>query len=337
MAEPGPSADPDGARRAAIVLSILGEEVGAEVLRHLDPAEIRHVTTAMAELGTLSQGTTAEAVGAFLLSAEQAGLEVGGWEQIERLLRRALPDGTVDTLLQDVGRRPGADIWSKLPAVDRPAFVAFLRGEHPQTVAFVLSRLGPEVAAAILQKLERGLAVDVITRMLQLQPVPPEMQLAVEEALRAEFLSVAATARKPNAHASVAEVFNYLSTESEAALMSGLRGRDEEAAGRVKSLMFTFKDLVRLDAAAVQTLLQAMDKELLPKALAGGDEPVAELFLGNMSQRAAQRMRADMTDMPKPSVKDMEAAQTAILKAARALMDKGDIRLPGLGGGEEDE
>ena len=317
----------DGTARAAVVLSMLDEEIGAEVLKHLDDDEIKTISTAMLELDNLNQKAAVEIADAFFASVQDYEFEVGGWDQVERLLRRALPDTIVDSMMQEVSSRSHVDIWRKLPNIDRGVLLAYLRGEHPQTIAFILSQVGPDFAAAILQKFARKLAVDVISRMLQMQPVHQEALGNVEEVLRVDFLTVQANRRKTDTHVSMAEVFNYFSTESEEVLMAELSQINDASAKKVKSLMFTFKDLVKLDSTAIQTALQAIDKDLLPKALAGATQPVVDLFLTNMSARSAQRLRTDMEAVGTPNQADVDAAQTAILKTTRSLIDKGEIQL----------
>ena len=47
--------------------------------------------------------------------------------------------------------------------------------------------------------------------------------------------------------------------------------------------MFTFDDLVKLDAGSAQTLMRHVDKDKLAVALKGANEAVRQFFIGNMS------------------------------------------------------
>ena len=113
----------------------------------------------------------------------------------------------------------------------------------------------------------------------------------MERTLRNEFMSNLARTNRRDAHEVMAEIFNHLDRSAETRFMSGLEEQNRDAAERIRALMFTFEDLAKLDATGVQTLLRAVDKEKVALALKGGSETVRQLFLSNMSQRAAKIMR----------------------------------------------
>src|SRR5260221_13030699 len=91
--------------------------------------------------------------------------------------------------------------------------------------------------------------------------------------------------RRRDAHEVMAEIFNNFDRQTETRFMTSLEEANREAAERIKTLMFTFDDLVRLDAGSAQTLLRSVDKDKLGIALKGATETVRQFFLGNMSTR----------------------------------------------------
>jgi flagellar motor switch protein FliG len=99
--------------------------------------------------------------------------------------------------------------------------------------------------------------------------------------------------------------------------------------------MFVFEDLARLDAGGVQTLLRAVDKDQLGLALKGASDSLRELFLSNMSERAAKILREDMEAMGPVRLKDVDQAQIAMVQVAKDLAAKGEIMLAGQGGEDE--
>ena len=57
-----------------------------------------------------------------------------------------------------------------------------------------------------------------------------------------------------------------------------LEERNRDSAEKIKSLMFTFEDLQKLDPGGVQTLLRNVNKDKLGTALKGSSEQIKELF-----------------------------------------------------------
>src|SRR5437762_2032515 len=107
-----------------------------------------------------------------------------------------------------------------------------------------------------------------------------------EQTLRTEFMSNLSQTRRRDAHEVMAEIFNNFDRQTETRFITSLEEEDREAAERIKALMFTFDDLIKLDSASAQTLMRNIDKDKLGVALKSANEEVRSFFLGNMSSRA---------------------------------------------------
>lgn len=117
--------------------------------------------------------------------------------------------------------------------------------------------------------------------------------------------------------------------------MSALEERNRESAERIKSLMFTFEDLTRVDSLGIQVLLRSADKEKLAVALKGASDVIKDLFFKNMSERAGKMMREDMEAMGPVRLRDVDEAQSAIVQLAKELANNGEITISE--GGSQDE
>ena len=316
----------NGVERAAIILLSLNDDVAAEVLKVFDPEEVTQLSIAMVKLKALSLSSIDSVIDLFLESMKSQAFVTGGLEQAERLLLKVFSQDQVNSILAEVSNVTGDDIWRKLANVDRGLLVAYLKGEHPQTTALILSQLGPELGARLLRSFERSVASDVIDRMLRLQPVQSEGLNRVEEALRVEFLDANTKRRRQDRHSRMAEIFNNFDSRTEAELMEGLGRANPEAAEKVQHLMFTLKDLLRMDAASIQTIIQTADRDILSRALRMADEPIKLLFFANMSARAVKRLEDDWGGTPTPSRADTENSHVALLKSVKELLAKGEIR-----------
>ena len=91
--------------------------------------------------------------------------------------------------------------------------------------------------------------------------------------------------------------------------------------------MFTFLDLVRLTPVGLQVLLRAIDKEKLPLALKGAPEAIRNLFLSQLSERAAKMLREDVAALGAVKLKAVEEAQAAIANTAKELAASGEIEI----------
>src|SRR5947209_13075690 len=123
------------------------------------------------------------------------------------------------------------------------------------------------------------MALDVVNRMLKMEAVQKDVIERLEQTLRVEFMSNLSQTRRRDAHEVMAEIFNSFDRQTETRFLTSLEEQNRESAERIKSLMFTFDDLIKLDTASAQTLMRHVDKDKLSVALKGATDIVRQFFL----------------------------------------------------------
>ncbi len=324
-----------GPEKAAVILLSLGEE-HATLWKNLDDDEIKEVSQAMAGLGTVSAQVVEELLLEFISGMSGSGAVMGSFEQTQRLLASFMPADRVDGLMEEIRGPAGRTMWDKLGNVNESVLANYLKNEYPQTVAVVLSKIKSDHASRVLTALPEDFALECVQRMLRMEPVQREILDKIEQTLRTEFMSNLARTSKRDSHEMMADIFNSFDRQTEARFIGALEERNREAAERIRALMFVFEDLSKLDPGGVQTLLRAVDKDSLGLALKGASEGLREMFFTNMSERASKIMREDMESMGPVRLKDVDAAQMAMVQAAKDLAAKGDIMLAGAGGADDE-
>src|SRR5579864_727175 len=323
-----------GPEKAAVVLLALGEDHNI-IWQALDEEEIKEVSQAMAGLGTVTAQVVEELLVEFVSGMTTAGSIMGSFEQTQKLLTSFMPSEKVETLMEEIRGPAGRTMWDKLGNVNEAVLANYLKNEYPQTVAVVLSKIKSEHAARVLSSLPEDFALECVMRMLRMEPVQREILDKIEQTLRAEFMSNLARTSKRDSHEMMAEIFNAFDRQTENRFIAALEERNRESAERIRALMFVFEDLAKLDPGGVQTLLRAVDKDQLALAMKGASDTLREMFFSNMSERASKIMREDMESMGPVRLKDVEAAQMAMVQIAKDLAAKGEIMLAGQGGDDE--
>jgi flagellar motor switch protein FliG len=164
-------------------------------------------------------------------------------------------------------------------------------------------------------------------RMLAMEPVQRDILDKIETTLRTEFMSNLARTSKRDSHELMAEIFNNFDRQTETRFIGALEDKSRDSADRIRTLMFTFEDLGRLDSGGVQTLLRAVDKGDLALALKGASDSLRTLFFSNMSERGGKLLKEDMAAMGPVRLRDVDAAQTRMVAVAKDLAAKGEIVL----------
>src|ERR1700729_3850253 len=324
-----------GPERAAILMLALGEQHGSKIWTMLDDDELRKISVVMSSIGTIEAELVENLLLEFVSRMSASGAIMGNYDATERLLQQYLPPERVGNIMEEIRGPAGRNMWEKLSNVQEEMLANYLKNEYPQTVAVVLSKIGPDHAARVLSILPEELALDVVNRMLRMEAVQKEVLERVEQTLRTEFMSNLSQTRRRDAHEVMAEIFNNFDRQTETRFITALEEDSRESAERIKTLMFTFDDLTKLDAASAQTLMRHVEKDKLSVALKGATEPVRQFFLSNMSTRAAKMLMDDMQAMGPVRLREVDEAQALLVNLAKDLAAKGEIIISKSRGEEE--
>jgi flagellar motor switch protein FliG len=296
---------------------------------------LRTLSITMSTLGTVEAPSIEGLLLEFVGRLSASGSLMGNYDATERLLQQFLPPERVGGIMDEIRGPAGRNMWEKLSNVQEEVLANYLKNEYPQTVAVVLSKIRPEHAARVLSILPEELALDVVNRMLRMEAVQKDVIERVEQTLRTEFMSNLSQTRRRDAHEVMAEIFNNFDRQTETRFLTSLEEQNRESAERIKTLMFTFDDLIKLDAGSAQTLMRNIDKDKLAVALKGASEPVRQFFMSNMSTRAAKMLFDDMQAMGPVRLREVDEAQMLLVNMAKDLAAKGEIVIAKQRGDEE--
>ena len=331
----GPGRALRGAERAAVLMLALGEQHGEKVWKLLDDDELRQLSIVMSTLGTVEAEAVEHLLLEFVGRLSASGALLGNFDATERLLVQYLPADRVSNIMEEIRGPAGRNMWEKLSNVQEQVLANYLKNEYPQTVAVVISKIKPEHAARVLAILPEELSIDVVNRMLKMEAIQKEVIERLENTLRTEFMSNLSQTRRRDAHEVMAEIFNNFDRQTETRFLTTLEEQNREAAERIKTLMFTFDDLIKLDTASAQTLMRHVDKDKLAVALKGASDTVRQFFLGNMSTRAAKMLVDDMQAMGPVRLRDVDETQALLVNLAKDLAAKGEIMISKSRGDDE--
>ena len=316
-----------GTERAAIMMLSLPDEQAQKIFAHLETGEIKDLSQAMVNLGTISSNVVETLCVEFVNEMASSGSLVGSVESTRRLLSKIMSQGEVDKIIDEIRGPSGRSLWDKLSSVDEEVLAGYLKNESAQTVAVILSRVRPETSAKVLSFLPETMADEVVMRVLRMDKVRKEVIEDMEITLHREFISTLGRSLKQDPYEIVAEVFNNLDRASEERLMGGLEQKNPEAAEKVRNLMFTFEDLGELDKAGMQSILRAVDRSKLAMALKGTLDRIKEKFTENMSERGAKLLLDEISVLGLVRLKEVENAQNEIVAIAKDMAARGEINI----------
>jgi flagellar motor switch protein FliG len=320
-----------GARKAAILLVAVGEDVAKEILRALPEADVQRLTEELADLRSIPPAVSAEVLEEFWQLLETQNYMVhGGLDYASRLLVETFGKQRAEDVLMLVRRsqEEAQGNLAKLQRTDPQQLGKLLDAEHPQTIALVLAHLDPKRASMVLDNLNEDRRVIAIQRLAEMRQFSPEMAQKVAHILHRRLETVGDTARKSySGFKAVADLLNRLNAEESAKILESIEENNPEMALGIRNLMFTFEDLITVPPATIREIVAGVDKRQLAMALRGANEELRAQIFKAMSSRAAEMLKEDMEALGPVRSREVAQAQQGILNLARQLESEGKVVL----------
>ena len=318
-----------GPEKAAILFLCLGERRGSELMQKLDEEEIQKITRAMSRLGVIDSPQVELVMTEFAENVVNGGAIVGSFSVAERLLRKVLPDNQVDTILKDIsGPLKERDLWARFSTINEGVIANYLKGEHVQTAAAILTNVKVDVAAKVLPLLGIEQMQDVLERMIKMESVPGDLMQEIEETLKTDLMGSAAESSGKDNQVHIAELLNKFDSDLFEQISPVMEERVPEAFNAIKQKMFTFEDLIKLDGMSLSRVMRGVPGSTLPLALRGASKEVRDYFLDVLPARSRDMLMDEMNSMGPVRGRVVREAQSAMVDYAKELADEEVITLP---------
>ncbi|MGB7189317.1 MAG: flagellar motor switch protein FliG [Acidobacteriaceae bacterium] len=320
-----------GARKAAILMVAVGDELGKKIIQNLPEQDVQRVTGELANLKNISPHLSFEVVEEFyeMLETQQYMMH-GGLDYATRLLVDSFGKQRAEDLLALVKSAQEANQGNlaMLERVDPAQLGKFLDGEHAQTVALVLAHLDPRRASQVLNSLGVERRVEAVRRLAAMRQFSPEMAQKVAFILHRRLENVGESSRKAySGFKAVADLLNRQDAEQAKKILEQIEDSDPEMALSIRNLMFTFEDLVTIPAASMREIVGLADKRQLALALRNAQDDLKAHIFRAMSSRAADMLKEDMEVLGPVRTREVAGAQQEILNLARRLESEGKVIL----------
>ena len=320
-----------GLQKAAIVLLSLGSTMSAEILKKMPEEDVDEISAAIAALDPITPKQVEAVLHEFQTAVTSRDVSVrGGVEHAREILTEAFGRDYATRLVDRVTKSLDQDAldFGRFRRVDPQQLAKFIQDEHPQTIALVLSHLDPSQAAALMASLPLETRSDIMIRMAGLEQISPESVRTIATVIGRKLRNLGELSREAcGGVRAVADMLNRLDPKNCGELLEALERDNPTLFESVRRFMFVFDDLADLDDQGIKELLGRVDRKVLVVALKGTSEELRRHFTGGMSQRGAEMLAEDMAAQGPVKIKDVDAAQQAIILQARELEKEGLISL----------
>src|ERR1700753_3645815 len=320
-----------GARKAAILLTVLGEDSAATVFRNLDEKDLQRVADQVASLGTVPVELSLQVFEEYQRITEAQDFIIqGGHDLARRLLTKAFGETDAEGIMQRLTKPRELNPLESLQRAEPAKLARFIEAEHPQTIALVLGQLGDRQASALLMSLPAEVRAEAVKRLANLRRFSPAMAERVSVLLAQRLKTVGEQGKRAySGFQSAADIMNCIDSTVAQEILVTIENEEPTLAISIRDLMFTFDDFLQVAESQVRELAGAIDKKVLATALKGANEQLKNHFFRTMSSRAIEMLKEDIEALGPVRSKEVTKAQSEIVAIARQLEAEGKIVLKG--------
>jgi flagellar motor switch protein FliG len=311
-----------GIRKAAILLSLLGDSAASSICDHLPKESLRALNEELSSLGEIP----AETANLVLREYEQmSGQKVAHVQTAAKPAEKTLPKPAANIAPIEKNDLPEKNPVSR-PVVPRPEARAAtapvkispqllqtlraatperlaeaLQTELPQTIALILVHVEARAASAVLEHLSEESRAQAVCRLAQMKPSSPEIVNRILTVFVRKLTAGTATV----------------------SLRGSMEKETSGAGAALRNPMFTFDHFIDVPEKEIRELLSYVDKKTLATALKTASEALRSHFLNSMPLRAATILREDAEVLGNLRARDIARAEAEIVAIARNLEAEG--------------
>lgn len=309
-----------------MLLLALGTSTSAEVFKHLSEAEIERLSAEIVKIRKADPDTVDVVLNEFERSwVPESKDAVDGKDFASRVLEQVVGKERASELIEKAAVPSEGRPFQFLSGIDPAIIAGMVSGEPAQIIALILANLSPSIAADVLQYMDTTLQAKVAIRICSTKDVDPDVIHAIEDALKSVIVASRKKMKTSGGPKTLVEILNRAARSTEKQVLEALHDNDPSTGKKVRSMMFVFEDIAKLDDRSIQVILRSIDHETLRLALKGADDQIKGLLYRNMSQRSVETMMEDLEIMEAPRIKELETAQQRVANIARRLLLSGSI------------
>ena len=244
---------------------------------------------------------------------------LGGASYAQKTLEMAKGDFRASSILGRVAPvGSSVQIIEEIAALEPRQIFNLIRNEQPQTIAFIISYLHISKASSLIKMLGSEMREEVVERIGSMESTALELvNKVVRTFARNLEYDEKQTFNQSGGVRRVAILLNSLDKDTSKAVLARLEEKNPAIGNAVRKKMFSFEDLLRLQAGDLQRVTREIDMGDLTIALKSTNPNLRDAILGSISKRAAETLKEEMELLGPVRLREVEAAQDKIINIVR--------------------
>jgi len=326
-----------GKQKAAMLLMSLDTFTAVELLKGLDADEVQEIAIELARIDASEkrdvkeQAKIAREFCKSLQREQNQKFSIRAF--LNELLVNVLDKEKAEQVQTEVKKATEQkDLFLDIRMASTDELVLALEGEHPQTVAVVLSELSPKKSQEVLSLLSENTRLKAVCKMTSSELMSGEVKQRMVSAIIKRLNSVKGETlvEKPEQTLrKLAIVLSGLEKDMRDPMLAEIAKNDEETAAMIRRLMITWEDIPSVADRSLQEALRSVNSGKLALALYGADEEIVQKIRSNISERALSMLEEEISLMQEPLEKEVLGAREEVVRPLREANEQGTLRVKG--------
>lgn len=316
-----------GPDKVAALLLAISPASAARLLKRFEREDILKISRSATELGNVPPHELDKVIDEFLDRFSDGVSLMGSIDGVEKMLKGVLGEEDLNEIMSDVMGNSNRSIWDRISAISEQVLANYLNKEHPQTAAFILSKILPSTSARIMGLMTPDRRNALTRRIISLKPIVESVVRQVEVTLHEDFLLNFARTSGSDTHARMADILNKMERTHMEEALGALADVRPKSAEVLKGLLFTFDDIIKLNPRSLMMVFDQVPSDRVVLALKGTHESFREVILGALTARTRRLVQSELAVGAPSSQKEVLDARRAITDLALDLGAKGVIDL----------
>ena len=317
-------------QKIALFMIIVGPEAAAELFKHFEDSEIEIISREIANFQIIDSNLQKKVVDEFSgIISGSLGVVVGGANFAKKALELAKGAFKAANLVSRLSPAGSfLEVIKEISEMEPRQIFNLIRYEQPQTIAFVVSYLDLEKASTVISMVSPELRDEVIERIGSMESTCLEHVDKVVKTLRQHFnIDQRLTMHRSGGVRPVAELLNLMDKGISKSLLAKIEERNPALGMAISRKMFSFEDLLRLEARDLQRVTREIEMSDLVISIKSANSALQKAIFASVSKRAAETIKEEMQMLGPVRLKDVEAAQDRIIQVVRRLEEEEEITI----------
>lgn len=313
-----------GVDKATALLLTMSKASADRIIKQFEDSDIRAVARSAIDLPTVECATLSLVIDELGSLLEAGEMLAGSSQGAKDLLSGVVAD--VDAYL-GVQSDPSSNVWQQIARVPDRVLVDFIATEETQVGAYLLSRLEPDKASAVLGTMDVARQSALSLRLMSLTTISDVANRLIESHIAEKLLKQTTDNASTDNYARLAAILNQMRRDQTSAILERLDADRPDDTRQVRQFVFSFEDIIALSAEDRMRLFDQVPAERTVLAIRECDPALQSAVIAALSPRSRRIVEAELSSLGSTSEAAILDARRAIARDALSLAAQSVISL----------